>query len=61
MRRFSTFVIVVSLILGATAIGVWAASTAHHAKGGAKGALVEHSREAGLPARGLFVAPPAYR
>jgi hypothetical protein len=42
MRRITSFVIVVSLILAATGIGVWAASrTSDHAKAGAKSVQVE--------------------
>jgi hypothetical protein len=61
MRRISSFVIVVSLILAATGIGVWAASrTTNHAKSGAKGVHVEQPRDGGIPVGGLFVMPPLY-
>jgi hypothetical protein len=59
MRKISSFVIVASLILAATGIGVWAASrTTNNAKAGAKAVKVEDTHE-GTPV-GLFVMPPVY-
>jgi ABC-type uncharacterized transport system permease subunit len=61
MRMISSFVIVVSLILAATGIGIWAASrTTNHAKAGAKGVHVEDLREGGILVGGLFAMPPVY-
>jgi hypothetical protein len=61
MRRISSFVIVVGLILAATGIGVLAASrTAHHTNAGAKGGHVEDPREGGIPAGSLFIMPSLY-
>jgi hypothetical protein len=52
MRKISSFVVIASLILGATGIGVWAASRAtNHVN-------VEATRE-GIPVggAGIFVVP----
>ena len=55
MRKISSFVIVVSLILAATGFGVWAASrTTNQAN-----VTVEDTRE-GIPVSDLFVMPPVY-
>ena len=56
MRKIRSSVIIVSLILGATGIGIWAASRAtNHAK-------AEHVEDReGIPVTGgIFVMPPVY-
>ena len=61
MCKISTFVIVASLILAATGIGVWAASrTANQAKASAKTVNIEDTRE-GIPVGGgPFVMLPVH-
>lgn len=61
MCKISTFVIVASLILAATGIGVWAASrTANHATASTKTVHVEDTSE-GIPVGGgPFVKLPVY-
>ena len=54
MRKISSFVINVGLILATTAIGVWAASrTTNHVN-------VEDTREAVPASGGLFIMPSVY-
>jgi hypothetical protein len=55
MRNLNLFVIVASLILAATGIGVWAASrTTNHVN-------VQDTYGGGSPVGGgIFVAPPVY-